>query len=279
MLAIALALCASIAWGTSDFIGGLQSRRVAVPTVVLFAQIAGLSVLGVAVAVRADAPPDAVFIGWAALAALCVVVGLASLYRGLALGVMGIVAPISATGAILPVALDIAAGERPSTVQGVGMALAVVGVVLVAREPRTGRAHAGLAVGVGLALAAALGFGGFYTTLAAASHDDPYWATLVQRLFAVALVAAVVGVRRPGLRVPLRTLALLAALGILDASATVMLAVATTKELTGVVAVIASLYPVTTVALAAVFLRERLRASRAVGAVGTLAGVGLVAGG
>ncbi len=100
----------------------------------------------------------------------------------------------------------------------------------------------------------------------------------MQRLVAVTLLAAVIGVRRPRLRVPVRTFGALAAVGLLEAAATVSLAVATTKELTGIVAVLASLYPVTTVALAAVLLREHLSASRRLGALGTLAGVGLIAG-
>lgn len=248
MLGIGLARFASVAWGTSDFIGGLQSRRLALLTVLFLTQLSGLGVLAIPVAVGGDAPPGPEFAAWAALAALCVAVALAALYRGLALGVMSIVAPISAAGAVVPVAVDLAGGERPSALQCAGMALAVVGVAFVAREPRGGRPNARFAAGAGLALIAALGLGGFFTTLAAASQDDPYWASLVQRLVAVALLAAVIGVRRPRLRVPARTFGALAIVRLLDATATVSLAVATTKELTGIVAVIASLYPLTTVA-------------------------------
>src|SRR3954469_23707109 len=134
MAAIALGIAASLAWGTADFIGGLQARRIPVVAVVLGSQLAGLALVGLIVAIRGEPPPGGDFALYAALSSIGGIVGLTAFYKALSIGPMGVVAPLSSTAAIIPVVVGIATGERPSAVQGAGVALAVAGVALASRE-------------------------------------------------------------------------------------------------------------------------------------------------
>ncbi|HEV2074616.1 MAG TPA: EamA family transporter, partial [Thermoleophilaceae bacterium] len=122
MLAVALGLGAGLAWGLSDFLGGLKSRRLALLAVLLVSQLTGLAILLVVTAVRGEGPPGAGFLAVGALGGVAGTVGIAAFYRGLAVGAMGVVAPISATAAIVPLVAGVASGERPSALQAAGIA-------------------------------------------------------------------------------------------------------------------------------------------------------------
>ena len=163
MLAVVLGLGSSVSWGIADFLGGLKSRRLPVLSVMLASQVTGLSVIAAIVAIRGEGPPGGGFEVYAALAALGGLIGLAAFYRGLAVGKMSVVAPISALAAALPVTVGLATGDRPSGAQGAGIALALGGAALASREAseeaERGRA---VATGAGLALLSALGFGSFF---------------------------------------------------------------------------------------------------------------------
>src|SRR5437764_6563863 len=163
MAAIALALVSSVSWGVGDFLGGLKSRSLPLLNVIVGSQVTGLLLVATFVAVRGDGPPGGDFAIFAALSAVAGVGGLAAFYRGLAIGNMGIVAPISACAAVVPLAVGIATGDRPGTLQAVGLCLALAGVVLASREEVVGeRAHRRTARGTGLAMLSALGFGFFF---------------------------------------------------------------------------------------------------------------------
>src|SRR5215218_7886284 len=127
MIAVALALGAAVAWGAADYLGGVKSRAVAT-IVVAFGQATGLALVAAFVAARGDRPPETRFFAYAALAGLAGAVGIGALYRGLAVGAMSIVAPITATGAVIPVVVGVGTGERPTGLQGAGLALALGGV-------------------------------------------------------------------------------------------------------------------------------------------------------
>jgi uncharacterized membrane protein len=211
-------------------------------------------------------------------------VALGAFYRALALGTMSIVAPISATGAAIPVVVGLASGDRPSALQGAGVALAVVGVVLAAREE--GEPIAGHATDRGahrtaivLALASAIGFGIFFVGMDTAADGGVVWALTVARWVAVAgVVVAVLVTRTSGRPRPGEWPSLLG-MAALDLVGQTAYALATTKGLLSLVAVLAALYPVTTVLLARVILKERVRRLQEAGIAGALLGVGLIAGG
>ena len=200
--------------------------------------------------------------------------GLVAFYRGLAVGSMTLVAPISALGALVPVTVDLAAGRDPGPVVLAGMVVALAGACLAAAAP-------GPAVrrGLSLAVIAALGFGSFFTLFSRAAEDSPLWALGSARVASVPLALLAVGAVGGTLRMPRRTLALVGGAGLLESAANLMFAAGTREGLTSVVAVLGSLYPVTTVALASVVLGERLGRLQAAGAALALLGVVLIAAG
>jgi drug/metabolite transporter (DMT)-like permease len=275
MTAIALALGASALWGVGDFLGGITSRRLATLTVLAYSQAAGL--LGILVTALFLGDEFLSLAGFAAamLAGLGGLVGLGALYRGMAVGAIGVVAPISASAAVIPVTVGLARGERPSGLQLAGIAAALVGVFFVSRESgTTGR----VAAGVPLALLAALGFGSYFLFIDRASSDDAFWAVVVARgtssLLGIAAAASRTALRtRPGF------LPRLAVIGLFDVGANVLLALALNEGFVSIVSVLSSLYPVITIALAVVVLRERPSRGQAAGGAGALAGVALISAG
>jgi drug/metabolite transporter (DMT)-like permease len=274
VLAVALAFTSSLCWGLADFLGGLQARRRPLVTVLLIAQVAAVA-LGIAFVLGSGDPfPD---LGPAALATGAGVAGcaaLAAFYRGLAIGTMSIVAPVSATGAAVPVLVGLAEGERPGALQVAGIAIAMLGIVLAAREP--GGAEPSRAVRTSLLLAglAALGFGSFFVLIDRAVEDGGApWSLLLVRVGEVALLGALALATRPRMPSGLRDATPLLLIGVLDFSATAFFALATEQGLLSVVSVVGSLYPAVTVVLARVVLAERVARSQELGVVLTLAGV------
>ena len=274
MTAIALALGASLCWGTGDFLGGLGARRLSTLTVLATSAFAGLLAVAAFVAIRGDAPPPGESIALAASAGLAGALGLGALYRGMAVGAMAVVAPISASAAAIPVVVGLAVGERPSALQLAGMAVVLAGVALASREP--GVSERRIAAGVPLALLAACGFGLYFVLIDPASDDGAAWAVLIARSAATLAAATAALIRRAGLPGP-ADLPLLVTVGVFDAGANAMLAVALTKGLVGLVAVLSSLYPVVTVLLARAVLGERVASAQQLGVVLALGGVAAIA--
>ncbi len=273
-----LALLGALSWGTGDFFGGLASRRAHVLTVLVLSQAVGLAGVAAWAVASGDSPPGLADIVPAVGAGMAGAAGLAALYRGMAIGAMGIVAPISALSPAVPLAVDLVRGDAPAAVQWAGIATALTGVVLLARDPggRTMRGT-GLAAGVSLALVAALGFGLFVVGLDAASDGGATWAVVVARTSSTLVALCAVLLVSVPLRPPRRLLPAIAAVGVFDTTANALVAVATTYGSAGIVAVLSALYPLTTILLARVFLSERLDRPRRVGGALALAGAALVA--
>jgi drug/metabolite transporter (DMT)-like permease len=276
LTAVLLALCASLAWGFADFGAGTAARRLPVFVVAGVSQLAGLVFVGAIVLLTAQGTPSRKQFAWAAFAGVVGVVGLSFFYRALAVGTMGIIGPITATAAIVPLAYGLGRGERPSSVQGIGVALAVIGVIAASLEPLPedgGRRRLG--IGVGLALAAAFSFGWALVGLSRAAQGGVAWATLTTRMAAapIALLLALTLQRRaPSSRGWL----LLVAVGVADAGATLLYGEATTRGLLSVISVLSSLYPIVIVVLARVLLAERMARSQLGGVAVALAGVALI---
>jgi drug/metabolite transporter (DMT)-like permease len=278
VIAVLLALGASLTWGFADFGAGFGSRRAPVFVVATIMQLAGLVSVGVVLLITRDAPPSWRQVAWAVFAGAVSVMGLAAFYRGLAVGAMGIVGPISTTAAIIPFAYGLARGERPSGLQLTGVALAVLGVLGASLEPHPEGRGRKVGTGVGLALIAALGFGCSLIGLSKAAPGGIAWAVLVMRLVAVpcmTLLAFTLGARAPSRRL----LGMLVAVGIADTGATLLYAAASTRGLLSVVSVLASLYPVVIVVLARVLLAERVARPQLAGVAVALAGVALISAG
>ena len=278
MGAAALALLGAASWGVGDFLGGIAARRIHVLTVLIVSQGAGLVGALVWVVVARPALPGIGELLAAAGAGACGAIGLGALYRGMAVGAMGIVAPISAAGPVVPLAVDLAKGESPSAVQWLGVVVVLAGIAMLAREP--GRpVRGGLGAGVSLALVAALGFGLFFVGLDAAAEGGVEWAILGVRGTSTLLACAAALAVSATLAPPARLLPTLVAVGLFDTGANVLVAFATTRGSVGIVAVLSALYPVVTVLLARLALGESLDRSRRLGGVLALAGAAAVAAG
>jgi drug/metabolite transporter (DMT)-like permease len=271
--ALALALGASLAWGFADFVGPLVARTMGALRVLFWAQVGGLGAIAVAVAVRGEAPHD-----WLVLlampAALAGTLGLWAYYRGIAAGAISVVAPIAGASAIIPVVFGIATGDSPSAAQIGGIACALVGVVLASLEPQEGSRR--VAAGVGLALLAAVGFGCYFPPMHVAGKADFWWASVIFRATALLVIGAAVAAQKPSLRVRGRELAIVLGVGIGDTIGNVLFAASSGHGLVSLTAVLASLYPIVTVLLAAAVLSERTAPAQKAGIALTLAGVILI---
>ncbi len=276
MAAIALALGASLTWGLADFFGPLKGRSLGVLRVLFYVQLGGLAAIALIVAVRGKGPADAAAL-LAIPAAISGTLGLYTYYRGVGVGAMSIVAPIAGISAVVPVIVGIASGDRPSPWQLGGIASALLGVFLASREP--GRAGSRLAAGTGLALLAAVGFGGYFPFMHAAGDADYWWASLFFRLTSSSVILAAVTVRRPSLAVAPVQVPILALIGIGDTLGNLLFAAASTSGLVSITSVLASLYPIVTVVLARIVLAEHVARSQEAGIGLTLAGVALISAG
>jgi drug/metabolite transporter (DMT)-like permease len=272
VIPLTLAFGASVAWGASDFLGGLVSRRLPLLVVLFAAQVVGLTLAGGAWILSGGALPEPHVVLLAALAGAAELVGFACLYHGLAVGTMCVVAPLGALTAVLPVVAAVAGGEPVGTLQAAGMLLAVAGTACCAWDRGAGSVAQGAALGLGAALA----FGVFLLALGDAGEQAGAGAVLVGRGTSVLLLALALLARRPAAQPARADWLPLAALGGLDVLANLAYASAVTGHGRAATAVLASLYPLTTVALAWGVLREPLGGIRGAGAVGVLAGIALI---
>jgi drug/metabolite transporter (DMT)-like permease len=262
-----------------DFLGGFTSRRLPLLWVLFFTQLVGLVVV-LPFAVARGAPPfDNAAVAAAMLGSLSGLIGIAALYRAIALGVASVAAPISATGAVLPVAFGLLRGESIGPLQQVGLVCAIVGVVFASRTSQA-QAHLGreAQIGIVFAIVAAVGFGGFFILLHEASTRDVWWAVTLQR----ATGSVVIGILALATRTrwtlkPADALPLVAT-GTLDQAANVLYALASTVGFVSLAAVLASLYPIGTMVLARLILNERISGLQKSGVALALTGVALIAG-
>lgn len=274
MLAVVLGLLSGLSWGVADFFGGVASRRAAVLGVVVLSQVVGLAViLAVLAATRPELPP-ARELAFAAAAGAVGLAGLAAFYRAMAIGTISLVAPISALGAAVPIVVNVVAGAIPSALSLLGMVVALAGAALAARAPGPASRR-----GAGLAVIAALCFGGFFSLLAVGADTSPAWAIAAARGTSVPLGLIVLVATGTGLVMARRTLSFVVISGCLDVCANLLFAAGSQRGAVSVVAVLGSLYPVTTVLLAGTVLHERLGRLQATGAGVALAGVVLIAAG
>jgi drug/metabolite transporter (DMT)-like permease len=276
---VALALAASLSWGLADFGGGIGARRVHLVWVLVVSQVAGLALVGAMALATRPEPPTGSQLAWGAFGGVMGLVGLASFYRALAVGTMGIVGPISATGAIVPVAYGVVHGEQPSFLQATGIMVAIVGVVAASLEPLPAGAGRRLSAGVGLALLAALGFGSSILGLNRVSQAGVVWGTLSLRLTVVPIVCIAALILRPSAARVRGTLPILVAVGLFDTGANLFYGASARHGLISVVSVLGSLYPVVLVVLARLVLKERISSPQLAGVAAALAGVVLISAG
>jgi drug/metabolite transporter (DMT)-like permease len=240
----------------------MMSRRTSVFGVALISQLVG-TVVSVGLAVlRAEGLPTATDVVWSILGGIAGGVGIMSLYRGLAVGRMGIVAPVTGVlAAIIPVVAGIVLEGWPDRLVAIGIVVAIVAVVLVSRVADEGGGRAGL----GLAVLAGSAIGLFSVCIAQVSDGHVFGPLSIVRTAEAILIVGVIAVTRSDWRPPRTLLPALVGIGVLDMVGNGAYILAVQSGALAVASVVSSLYPVTTVILATVFLRERVTRSHAVG--------------
>ncbi|HEY7416394.1 MAG TPA: DMT family transporter [Ktedonobacteraceae bacterium] len=271
---IVFGLAAALSWGSGDFNGGLASRRVNASRVVVAAYTVGLVLLIILALIWREPLPAPIDVVWGALAGLTGASGLIAFYTALAKGRMGIVAPVSAVlTAAIPVLFSIFTQGLPNPYQLGGFLLALLAIWLISRpeEQASGRPE-----GLGLALLAGCGFGLFFTLISRIHPDATFWPLAVARCTSILFLLIILSARRQPILPGVTVVPLIVLAGVLDALGNAFFVLAAHTGRLDVAAILSSLYPATTVLLAAFMLRERVTRIQAIGILFALAAVPLI---
>jgi drug/metabolite transporter (DMT)-like permease len=280
-----LALVSALLYGAADFTGGLATRRAATIPVVVISQFSGMLLLALLLPVLPGAVPSRVDLWWGVLAGLTGGVGVALLYRALAIGRMAVVAPTTAVCAVaIPVVISMLLGERPGPLAIGGILLGIVSIVLVSQQSEAPAGHPGAEVprtfglppGVAMALVSGVAIGFFFLTLAQTAPEGGMWPILAARLTSVTLFAVGAVAGRMSFRLPRPALALALGGGMVDMLANAAYLLAARQGPLSLVVTLSSLYPASTVLLARVVLGERLNARQVGGVVCALGAIVLI---
>ena len=276
MVSVALAIASAALWGGADYLAGVSSRRMAVLAVTFISQLAGLLTVGLLLLATGD-PLSVAGALWGLGAGVVGAATLGVFYAALAGGAMSLVAPLSACGAVVPVGIALARGGAVGAPTLAGILVALAGIALIAR--RDDDALALTPRVLGLAAAAALGIGTGLTLLqlgAGAEGSSGVGVVVAARASAVSLTGLALLATGARLSAPRGGIALIAAVGVADTGANALFAVASEGGADALVAMLGSLYPVTTVLLARTLLAERMTVRQGVGVGLALAGAALV---
>lgn len=260
-------------WGAGDFCGGLGARRASVLTVLLIGQATGLVMLIAAGVLFGDPVPTPGVVAWGVAAGIAGTIGVAALYRGLAVGRASVVAPVSAVvGALLPATYSAITVGLPGAVKLVGFIIALASITLISQSHHeTGKSRA-----LHLALLAGAGFGGFFIFIAASGTHSTFLPLAVARTASLPLVLVAALAR--GLKPPSAdSVPIIVLSGLLDAGGNIFLLLAIRFGRLDVASIVSSLYPASTVILSRVVLGERTTRLQQLGVVAALLAIGLIA--
>ncbi len=277
LLAVIYGLAAGITWGAGDFGGGLASKRLNTFMVIILSQLVGIVLLlALAFGFKEMVPAPASLL-WGALAGVFGMVGLVALYSGLAGGRMAVVAPVTAAvAAALPVLVGFFLEGLPSPWQMAGFVTALVAVWLLAQDGDSVGAHIDIKE-LRLPFIAGIGFGLFFIFIDQASSDAVFWPLLMARLSSISILTVLVLVQREWKIPPRSQFPLLVLVGIFETGGNAFFAMAAQIGRLDISSVLASLYPATTVLLAAVVLKEKVGRPQKIGLLTALIALVLIA--
>jgi|SRR5579872_1101413 len=266
-------LAAVFSWGTSDFLGGYGARRTNAFLLTLIAHLSGLLLMaGVALAIHSPFPTPAAVV-WALMGGLSGGGALAIFYRALAMGRMGLTAPVAAVlGAAIPTLVGMFREGLPQAAQIAGFALAATGIWLISRTEDSSSTE-----GIGMAALAGIGFAGFYLCIKQAGDGSAFWIAAVSKVASVTLTALIVVMGRSARAIERRGIAFGVLAGCLDVSGSVLFIRASQTGRLDAAVVLSSLYPTVTVLLARFILREHFTRWKALGMVAALLAVPMIA--
>jgi drug/metabolite transporter (DMT)-like permease len=283
-VAYLLAIASAALYGAADFLGGMGARRASTVAVVVASQGSGLLALLLILPLLPASSPSSRDVLWGATAGLAGGVGVALLYRALAVGRMAVVAPTTAVCAvIIPVIAGVLMGDRLASLTTVGIGLALVAILLVSQQTPTSderAARTGLfPPGVWLALASGVAIGLFFLALARSGTAAGMWPLVGARVASVALFGILAMWSAQSLRLTAPVTRITVAAGVVDMCANALYLLATRYASLSVVVTLSSLYPASTVLLARVVLGERLNAWQVAGVLCALVAIAFIVGG
>ena len=268
-----LALCSAAVWGSGDYCGGRATTRSDPFQVLALAAASGIAMLVAAAFIAGESWTLSFDLLWAAVAGISGSLGIVSLYRGLAIGNAASVAPMaSVIAAAVPVVYGVAANGAPRGVQIAGFVLALAGIWLVASAASTGSASRR---GLWLGTLAGIGFGAFMVLIAQVDVAAVYVPLVVARTMMLTTAVVTLGARRMALASPVSNPTALLA-GLLDTGGNVLYLLARQHVRLDIAAVLSSLYPVATVALARIVGHETITRTQWLGAAACLIAVLLI---
>lgn len=280
-----LALSSAVLYGSADFFGGLTARRANTIATVFVSQFVGLLLLLLVLPFLPAATVSSRDWVWGFVAGLSGGIGVALLYRALAIGAMVVVAPTTAViAAMIPVLFAFALGERLRLLTWSGIALALVAIALVSRparqrDPEPGQPKSrALPPGFGLALLSGVAVGIFFLSLARTTMAAGMWPLIAARIASIALFGSIALITGRTLRMSGTATATAVTGGALDMAANALFMIAARIGPLSIVATLASLYPASTVLLARVVLGERLSVVQIGGIVCALGAVLIIVG-
>lgn len=276
LAAVVFGLAAAATWGAGDFSGGLATRRTNVFGVIIVSQLVGLLLMIVLALINREAMPPLSSLAWGCAAGVCGGIGVVALYRALAIGKMGIAAPIAAVfTAALPVLVSMFTEGLPHLIQLFGFACALIGIWFLAGHQGSG----GRTAGIGLAILAGLGFGALLIFLKQAGNSAVYWPLAAARIASIALMLIVALTSQRGWQPRWDSFRLIFFSGIFDVLGNVFFVLATQSGRLDVSAVLASLYPAATIALAWLILKEHVTRIQWIGILAALVATALISAG
>jgi drug/metabolite transporter (DMT)-like permease len=275
-----LAVLSSITYGAADFLGGLATKRGStVFSVVVFSQSAGLILVLLALPLLPPASPGALDFAWGGASGLAGGIGLALLYRGLAIGVMSVVAPVTAVCAVvIPVIVGVALGERPTGLAILGILLAVAAIVLISQSGHLVEGQRAT-TGVPVAIASGIAIGIFLVCLERTGPSAGLWPLAAARVVSVSLFILAGLVARERLVPRRESMRIVIGGGALDMTANILYLLAVRQGPLSIVATLTSLYPASTILLARIVLRERLRLLQQAGVACAVVAIALIVSG
>jgi drug/metabolite transporter (DMT)-like permease len=269
-----LSLSAAVSWGAADFSGGIATKTANVFSVIVVAHATGLAFMLLLALLVGEPIPGWTSLLWGIVAGLAGGIGLAALYKALAVGKMGINAPLSCViTAVVPLLFSFGTEGLPHAVQIIGFVVALVSIWLIATQ----RGAAEESQGLGLAIVAGIGFGGFLLVIKLAGSEAVFWPLVSARAASFLLMLAITVIRGGDWKHSRGSVSYMLLAGILDSGANALYVAAAQRGRLDVAAVLSSLYPASTVMLARLVLKERLSRQQRVGMAAALIAVSLIA--
>jgi drug/metabolite transporter (DMT)-like permease len=277
MIGIIFALSASLSWGAGDFCGGIATRKINQFQVLLLTTSSSLLLLILFAVIGKESMPSAGDIVLAVIAGICGALGLAALYKGLSLGNTALVAPVAGViGAIIPTLAGIAVEGLPGFLTMTGFVLAIASIWLLSR-PKDGSSHLA-ADGLGLAIIAGFGFGGFLALIAQIQGEQVFTPLVFSKIASLVFAILLIRIGRQALPKPgVSPVALLS--GFLDAGGNILYLFAAQNTRLDIAALLSSLYPAATVLLSSLILKEKISLPQWIGVSACVVAIMLITSG